>query len=104
MDGSTLVKLNVVFAPPLESRVLEVLLAQTPPLPGFTVLNGEGHGEDFLSASVREQVLGRVGRRLLFMILPSSRCTELIEVLAETFKGTRLVLWTEDVSGFRRLT
>ncbi len=104
MARSTFVRLTLLFSAALEERLVEFMLAQTPPLPGFTVLRGEGHGEAFINASVREQVLGRLDRRLLVMILSDERCDPLIQTLAEAFQGTDLVLWTEAISGYRELT
>lgn len=102
-DTATLQKLILLFAPALEARLLEFLRTQSPTLPAFTLIDGEGHGEDFAAASLREQVLGRIEQRILWMILPADRCAALIEALADGFRGSGLVLWTEAVSSFRRL-
>ena len=42
----TLVRLTIAFPPAIEARIVELLLEQEPPLPGFTILRGEGHGAD----------------------------------------------------------
>ena len=96
-------RLTLVFPPLLEERLLDVLLEQEPPLPGFTVVAGEGHGADFATASVREQVRGRVARRMLLMVLPDERVASLIESLRATLPTPHVTWWVEPVTAFGRL-
>jgi len=96
-------RLTLVFPPGVEARLLELLLEQEPPLPGFTVLAGEGHGADFATASVREQVRGRVARRMLLMVLPAERIEKLIALLRAGLPNPHVTWWVEPVSAFGRL-
>ncbi len=99
----TLVRLTIAFPPALEARILELLLEQEPPLPGFTILRGEGHGADFSRASIREQVRGRVDRRLLMLILPQARTAHLLDALRAAVPNPQIAWWLEPVLEFGRL-
>ena len=67
-----LVRLSLVFPPRLETALTEALVAGAG-LPGFTLLQAEGHSSDFSTASAAEQVHGRVQRRVLWMLLPRAQ-------------------------------
>lgn len=96
-------RLTLVFPPAVESTLLEILLEQEPPLPGFTVVTAEGHGADFSSASLREQVRGRIARRMLMMVLPRASRAELIERLRVALPNPHVAWWVEPVLHFGRL-
>jgi hypothetical protein len=95
-------RLTLVFPPLVEAQLIELLLEQDPPLPGFTVLSGEGHGADFATASLREQVRGRVARRALTMVLPADRVGPLVTALRRAISNSQVTWWTEHVTGFGR--
>lgn len=97
-----LVRLTLAFPPALEPRIVELLLEQEPPLPGFTVLHGEGHGADFSRASIREQVRGRVSRRLLMLVLPTARVQALLDALRDAVPNPQVAWWLEPVLAFGR--
>lgn len=103
MNELTLARLTLVFPPVLEARVVRLMLEQEPPLPGFTVLAAEGHGADFARASIREQVRGRVARRLLTLVLPLTRAETLIGQLREELANGESAWWLEPVLAFGRL-
>lgn len=96
-------RLTLVFPPGVESVLLELLLDIEPPLPGFTVVAAEGHGADFGQASLREQVRGRVARRMLLMVLPAERIASLIADLRTALPNPHVTWWVEPVSAFGRL-
>lgn len=96
-------RLTLVFPPNVEERLLELLLEQEPPLPGFTVVAGEGHGADFATASLREQVRGRVARRIVLMVLPAESIEQLIGRLRATLPNPHVTWWVEPVVAFGRL-
>ena len=96
-------RLSVVFPPAIEERLLELLLEQEPPLPGFTVVAGEGHGADFATASVREQVRGRVAQRMVLMVLPAESIEPLITRLRASLPNRHVTWWVEPVVAFGRL-
>mgnify|MGYP001403028959 CR=1 FL=1 len=98
-----LARLTLIFPPALEDRVVELFLEQEPPLPGFTVLAAEGHGSDFARASIREQVRGRVARRLLIVVLPQARAEALIATLRSEIANPASAWWLEPVIAFGRL-
>jgi len=99
----TLTRLTIAFPPTLEARIVELLLEHQPPLPGFTVLRGEGHGADFSRASIREQVRGRVDRRILMLILPQAQVEALLDALRSTVPNPQIAWWLEPVLAFGRL-
>lgn len=100
---SNLQRLTLVFPPAVEERLLELLLEQEPPLPGFTVVAADGHGADFATASLREQVRGRVARRMLLMVLPAERIEQLVAVLRKDLPNPHVTWWVEPVLAFGRL-
>jgi len=103
MSDITLARLTLVFPLVLEARVVQLMLEQEPPLPGFTVLDAEGHGADFARASIREQVRGRVARRLLTLVLPLPRAEALIAQLRSDLANAESAWWLEPVLAFGRL-
>lgn len=103
MSDTELARLTLVFPPVLEARVVQLMLEQDPPLPGFTVLAAEGHGADFARASIREQVRGRVARRVLMLVLPRPRAEALIAELRADLANGESAWWLEPVLGFGRL-
>jgi hypothetical protein len=96
-------RLTVVFPPAVEDRLLEILIEQEPPLPGFTVVAADGHGADFSTASLREQVRGRVARRMLLMVLPAERIDSLVGALRAAMPHPHVTWWVEPVLAFGRL-
>ena len=50
-----IVRFNLVFPPRLETAVTETLVAEAG-LPGFTLLQAEGHSSDFSTASLCSSV------------------------------------------------
>lgn len=103
MIDDSLARLTLVFPPVLEARVVQLLLDQEPPLPGFTIIDAEGHGADFARASVREQVRGRVARKLLMLVLPRPRADALIDRLHADLVNPAVAWWLEPVLAFGRL-
>ena len=90
-------RFSLVFPASLEATVHACLQGFEPPLPDYTLLEGEGHGEVFAGASLREQVRGRVARRLLVMVLPAARVPALLDALGARIQDPRVQWWTEAV-------
>jgi len=103
MNDATQVRLTLLFPPALEDRVIALILEQEPPLPGFTVVAADGHGADFSHASIREQVRGRIARKLLTVFLPAPRAEALIGTLREQLATSKVAWWLEPVIAFGRL-
>jgi hypothetical protein len=103
MAELALKRLTLVFPPDVETELTELLLALAPPLPGFTSLEATGHGADFASASVREQVRGRVARCVLFMVIPGERVAPLITLIGKALPARHVSWWVEPVEAFGRL-
>lgn len=93
-------KLTVVFPVAAEDQILDFLLDSRPQLPGFTSLRAEGHGAGFERASTREQVRGRIERRLLFIVLSRRRLQSLLVELQEKIAVPNLAYWVEPVESF----
>lgn len=91
-----LVRLNLVFSPALENVVTEALMAD-PALPGFTLLHAEGHTSDFSRASIREQVRGRVDRRLVWVLIEPGRVDEVLALLRQRIVSRDVRWWVEPV-------
>ena len=103
MKGLELKRLTVVFPPAVEASLIELLLEQDPPLPGFTTIVAEGHGADFATASTHEQVRGRIKKRLLLMVLPADRIESVIAALRAAIPNPHVTWWVEPVIDFGRL-
>ena len=104
MTDEELVRLTLAFPPVLEARVVQLMLEQEPSLPGFTIVAGEGHGAGFARASIREQVRGRVARKLLTLVLTRSRAEELVVALGESLANPESAWWLEPVLTYGKLT
>lgn len=98
-----LVRLTLVFPPALEARLVDGILAADPALPGFTTLAGAGHAGDLARASPREQVRGKVDRRLLVLVLPRERVAALLTELAPGLPPGQVAWWLEPVLAFGHL-
>lgn len=96
-------KLTLVYPPAMQDSLIDFLLAQDPPLPGFTTFNADGHGVDFADASVNERVRGRVQRGLMLLILPRPYIAPLLEKIRTEIGVPHLVYWIEPVEEFARL-
>lgn len=101
-EGDEWVRLNLVFPPTLEDAVTEALMAD-PTLPGFTLLRAEGHSNDFAHASVREQVRGRVDRRVLWVVIAHARVDGLLATLRQRIASSEVRWWIEPVIAGGRL-
>jgi hypothetical protein len=95
--------LNIVFPAAFEEAVSAALIEYQPPLPGFTLLKAEGHSQDFSTASADERVRGRVGRRIVLMVLPQEAIAAVIAALKTRVRSEHIVWWTTRVEGFGRL-
>ena len=101
-QGAELVRLNLVFPPALEDAVTGALMTDTT-LPGFTLLHAEGHSSDFTHASIREQVRGRVDRRVLWVVIERERVDGLLAALRQRIASNDVRWWMEPVMAMGRL-
>ena len=100
--GTAWVRLNLVFAPDLEDAVTEALMSD-PTLPGFTLLQAQGHSSDWARVSVREQVRGRMERRVLWVVIEQARLEGVLAVLRQRIASPDVRWWTEPVLTSGRL-
>ena len=96
------VRLNLVFPPALEDAITDTLIAD-PSLPGFTLLQAEGHSSDFANATIREQVRGRVDKRLLWIVTERQRVDDLLASLRQRISSRDVRWWLEPVLAGGRL-
>ena len=99
---SELVRLNLIFPPSLEDSVTEALVSE-PAMPGFTLLQAEGHSSDFSTASAAEQVHGRVQRRVLWMLLPQAQVEAVFAALRTQVDAHEVRWWLEPVLAMGKL-
>ena len=97
-----IVRLSLVFPPWLETAVTETLVAEAG-LPGFTLLQAEGHSSDFSNASAAEQVHGRVQRRVLWMLIDPAQLDVALDAVRATVASQDVRWWTEPVLAAGRL-
>ncbi|MDR2196085.1 MAG: DUF3240 family protein [Gallionellaceae bacterium] len=95
--------LHLVFPAGLEEDVSAALIEHEPPLPGFTLLQAEGHSQDFANAPADEQVRGRVARRVILMTLPDETIPHVIAALRARVHSTHVVWWTTRIEDSGRL-
>ena len=100
--GTAWVRLNLVFAPDLEDAVTEALMSD-PTLPGFTLLQAQGHSSDWARVSVREQVRGRTERRVLWVVIEQARLESVLAVLRQRIASPDVRWRTEPVLASGRL-
>jgi hypothetical protein len=100
---STLYCLNIVFPTALEEAVSAALIEHEPPLPGFTLLQAEGHSNDFATASTEERVRGRVARRMILMVQPRQTIDAAVAALRARVRSERVVWWITRIEDFGRL-
>jgi hypothetical protein len=79
------------------------LIEHDPPLPGFTLLQAEGHSNDFATASTEERVRGRVARRMILMVQPLETIETAVIALRARVRSERVVWWVTRVEDFGRL-
>ena len=99
---SDVVRLVLVFPPRLETAVTEALVCEAG-LPGFTLLQAEGHSSDFSTASAAEQVHGRVQRRVLWMLIDPAQLDVALDAVRATVASQDVRWWTEPVLAAGRL-
>jgi hypothetical protein len=98
------VRLTLSCPQPLVEQVVEFLLDHETMIGGFTSLAAHGHGRDFVGATLRERVRGRVQSTLLMAILPCEDVTPLLQELRSQFRAPHLFYWTEPVLDFGDLS
>lgn len=96
------VRLNLLFPPALEDAITDSLIAD-PSLPGFTLLQAEGHSRHLARASIREQVRGRVDKRLLWIVIERPRVDDLLDTLRQRIASRNVRWWLEPVIAGGRL-
>lgn len=96
------IRLNLVFPPQLETPITEALSADAR-MPGFTLLEVEGHSSDFSRASDAERVRGRVKRRLLWVVIPAEEQDAVLQMIRTHVDSRDVRWWTEAVLDVGRL-
>ena len=90
-------------SPDTAERLIQKLLQAGEGLPAFTSWLCEGHGDDFASASVVEQVRGSVRRRMIAIIIPRDRLERLLQRVAGVANDKHCSYWVEAVESFGQL-
>ena len=93
----TLCKLVFVCPKETADSIVEILLEVDFQLPAFTTFNAEGHGHNFDVASAHEQVRGRVDRRILWLVLPTSDKNRIVDEVAAQIKNPHDIYWVEPI-------
>ncbi len=93
----THVKLTLSSPTALGEQVAEYLLASEWLDAGFTTFAGQGHGQDFSQASLREKVRGRVEVLNIVALLPTANVAPLLAALRARLRNSQITYWTEPV-------
>ncbi len=96
----TWIKLTVACPQALADQMSEFLLECEQLHGGFTAWNANGHGADFATASLREQVRGSVHVFLLTAVIDEAGLKPLLASLRTQFKAPHVRYWTEPVLEF----
>ena len=96
----TQIKLTLVCPQALAEQMSDFLLDCEQLKGGFTAWSGNGHGADFATASLREQVRGSVHVFLLIAIMEESGLAPLLASLRARFRAPHVRDWTEPVLEF----
>jgi hypothetical protein len=99
----TLVKFTLSCPHLLAEQVVEFLLDNPLLQGGFTTLAGNGHGQDFSDATLREEVRGRIAVTLVTAVLPANHVLSLLAGLRAQFKMPHARYWIEPVLDFGEL-
>lgn len=99
-----LCKLSIVGPRELRPVIADALDAIEPALPGYTVMEAEGHGPDTSLATAAEKVRGAMRAVLFLLILPQDRVDSVLAALAARCQRRQLAFWTEPVTDYGRLT
>ena len=96
----TRIKLTLACPQALAEQMSEFLLDCEQLQGGFTAWHANGHGADFTTASLREQVRGHVHVFLLTAIIDQAGLAPLLESLRAQFRAPHVRYWTEPVMEF----
>jgi len=94
------IKLTLACPQALAEQISEFLLDSDALKGGFTAWNANGHGADFATASLREQVRGSVHVFLLTAIVDETGLAPLLASLRAQFRAPHIRYWTEPVLEF----
>lgn len=95
-----LIKLTLACPQALAEQMSEFLLDCEQLKGGFTAWRANGHGADFATASLREQVRGHVNVFLLTAIIDDAGLAPLLASLRAQFRAPHVRYWTEPVLEF----
>ncbi|MBN9544819.1 MAG: DUF3240 family protein [Alphaproteobacteria bacterium] len=96
----TRIKLTLACPQALAEQMSEFLLDCEQLRGGFTAWHANGHGADFATASLREQVRGSVHVFLLTAIIDEAGLAALLASLRAQFRASHIRYWTEPVLDF----
>lgn len=96
----TRIKLTLTCPGALAEQMSKFLLDCEQLNGGFTAWSANGHGVDFTTASLREQVRGSVHVFLLTAIIDEAGLAPLLTSLRAQFRAPHVRYWTEPVLEF----
>lgn len=96
----TRIKLTLACPRALAEQMSEFLLDCEHLRGGFTAWHADGHGADFATASLREEVRGSVHVFLLTAIINEAELAPLLAELRAQFRAPHIRYWTEPVLEF----
>jgi len=100
----TLCKLVFVCPKKTSDNIVEVLLDLDFLLPAFTTFDADGHGHNFDIATSQEQVRGKVGRSVFWLVLPVADKDKIIKEVSAQIKNPHVTYWVEPILEFGHLS
>jgi len=101
--GTPLCKLTLVCPLDIRVSISDALDALDPQIPGYTVVEGLGHGPEAALLSSAERVHGAMRTAIFLMILPRTETSRVLAGVAETIQRPQLAYWIEPVDDYGRL-
>lgn len=94
---------TLVLPRALEEELLDLLRQQSDLVPGFSVLHGEGVGQQAPLTTAMEQVQGRARRVFVQIAMRSEHVAPLVERLRAAMRAPQVSYWVVPLQAFGRL-
>lgn len=95
--------LTVAFPLALEEDLLDALRGQPALVPGFSVVHGQGLGQDAPLSTMMERVQGRARRGFVSMVMRRVDVPRLMGLLRQDFPSSEVFYWVVPLLDFGRL-
>jgi hypothetical protein len=99
-----LCKLTLVCPREIKPVIADALDSLEPAVPGYTVVDAQGHGPDAALSSAGERVQGAMRTAVFLLILTKDEADRVLAALPEKCRRRQIAFWIEPVNDYGRLT